>query len=269
MEWIASILADIRRNFGIADALDILVVSVLLYSLLVWFKETASRRVLIGVLVLTVVYLIARVFDMYLTSLMFHAGLAVLVIVLVVVFQEDLRRMLEGVTHWGLLRRFRTASAHGLNVDAVVQAVFAMAAERTGALMVFKGLESIDRHVDGGITLRGEISKPLLLTMERSSSRTDASNRSRRIYRFRRTRSRLRAAAHGTAPRSACPNAATRWWWWSPRSAAPCPLPRRASSSRFGRRLRSRAGSNDSWPRNTHRRSPPLRGGGSLRAAGT
>ncbi|MBC8870108.1 MAG: DNA integrity scanning protein DisA nucleotide-binding domain protein [Planctomycetes bacterium] len=167
---ILSFLSEFRRTIRIADGVDILLMSVFLYSALVWFKQTASRRVLVGMFFLFVVYLLAQAFDMYLTSLVFHTGFAVLLIVLVVIFQEDLRRMFERFASLGSLRRLRRVKATAMDVDALVEAVFTLAADKTGALVVLKGNEPLDRHLNGGVFLGGEISKPLLYSLFDASS---------------------------------------------------------------------------------------------------
>lgn len=84
-----SFFEEFRQTFRIADAVDIAVISVLLYSLLIWFRRSASRSAVVGISLLTALYLLARTFDMYLTSLVFHTAFAVLLVVLVVVFQEE------------------------------------------------------------------------------------------------------------------------------------------------------------------------------------
>jgi uncharacterized protein (TIGR00159 family) len=162
---ILSFLDEFAHSFRVADAVDILLMSIFVYSTLVWFKETASRRVLIGVLVLVAVYFLARAFNLYLTSLVFHTGFAALVIVLIVVFQEDLRRMFERVAGWGTLRRLREPRPAVIDVDLLVEAAFSMAAERTGALLVLPGNDPLGRHVEGGIELGGRMSLPLLLSI--------------------------------------------------------------------------------------------------------
>lgn len=170
-EALLTLLEEFSRNFRVADAVDILLMSIVVYSALLWFQETASRRVLIGVLLLLVVYFSARAFNMYLTSLVFHTGFAVLVIVLIVVFQEDLRRMFERVAAWGSLRRrFRPVSQPPIDVDALVEAAFSLASSKTGALIVLKGNDPLDRHLDGGISLGGRISKPVLYSLFDASS---------------------------------------------------------------------------------------------------
>ncbi len=169
-EMVLSFLEEFRRNFRVADAVDILLMSVLVYSALLWFKETASKRMVIGVWVLAFVYFMARALNMYLTSLVFHTGFAVFLVVLVVIFQEDLRRMFERVAGWGSLRRLRQHSVVGDDIQALVDAVFSMAASHTGLLIVLKGSDPLDRQLDGGIPLGGVMSVPLLCSIFDPSS---------------------------------------------------------------------------------------------------
>jgi uncharacterized protein (TIGR00159 family) len=165
-----SFLEELRQRFRIADALDILLIAVLLYSALVWFKQTASRRVIIGVSVVTALYFLARALDMYLTSLVFHTGFAVVLIVLVVVFQEEIRRLLERAADWGTWREPRRKPAMATEADTLVEGAFALAANKTGALIVLQGREPLERQVDGGIELSGHLSKPLLYSIFDPSS---------------------------------------------------------------------------------------------------
>lgn len=163
-------LEELRQTFRIADAFDIALISLFLYAALVWFRTTASRSLAIGVSALASLYFAARVFDLYLTSLVFHGAFAVLLVVLVVVFQEDLRRMLERLATWGSLPGRRAQIHAHPQIDVLVEAVFHLAETKTGALIVLKAREALERHVDGGITLRGEISKPLIYSIFDSSS---------------------------------------------------------------------------------------------------
>jgi uncharacterized protein (TIGR00159 family) len=155
---------ELRRTFRVVDAVDILLVSVFLYGSLLWFQRTASRGVLSGVTALAAVYFIARGLDMYLTALAFHTTFAVLLFILVVVFQEDLRRLFE---HVAALRtvRFRQNSDVFSDLDELVELLFHMAHTRTGALIVLKGKEPLARHLHGGVALGGRLSKPLLYSI--------------------------------------------------------------------------------------------------------
>ncbi|MBI3323446.1 MAG: DNA integrity scanning protein DisA nucleotide-binding domain protein [Candidatus Omnitrophica bacterium] len=157
-------LRELTQNFRLADFFDIAIIAFLLYSALIWFKRTASRSVLIGLSVLGVIYLLARTYDLVLTSLLFHAFFAVLLVTLVVIFQEEIRRGFEQIAAWGTFRE-RRRSARILSVDPLIEGVSTLASNRTGALIVVKGREPLDRHVEGGIPLHGRISKPLLYSI--------------------------------------------------------------------------------------------------------
>jgi diadenylate cyclase len=86
------VFENLQRSFRFADAADIALVSLFLYTFFLWFRSTASRQILVGMGVLAIVYVLARTFDLYMTVAMFQAVLAFAVIAAIVVFQQDLRR---------------------------------------------------------------------------------------------------------------------------------------------------------------------------------
>lgn len=165
LESVWSLLEELSRTVRIVDLIDILLVSVFLYAALVWFQRTASRGVLIGVAALTILYFLARGLDMYLTSLAFHTTFAILLFVLVVVFQEDIRRLLERLSAMRSVRTKQSERSVNLDLDSLCEAVFRMAATKTGALIVIRGREPLERHVNGGIQLNGRLSLPLLMSI--------------------------------------------------------------------------------------------------------
>ncbi len=169
LESIRLYFEEVLRTFRWVDVLDILLVAIFLYAGLVWFQRTASRGVLAGVGGLTAVYFLARGLDMYLTSLAFQTSFAVLLLILVVVFQEDLRRLFERVSALENVR-FASSANNEFSVDELVLATFKMAGTSTGALMVLRGKESLERHLDAGIRLGGKLSAPLLYSIFDSHS---------------------------------------------------------------------------------------------------
>lgn len=158
MEHLTELLQAVR----LADVLDIAFISVLLYAVLTWFRETTSRPVYIGLAILAVVYLLARAFDMWMTATFFQAVFAVLLVALVVVFQEDLRRVFERISTLGTLRDARLRPTTFAHIDTLVGVATDLAAKRIGALIVLKGREPLARHIERGIENDGKISKPLL-----------------------------------------------------------------------------------------------------------
>jgi len=159
---------DLLRDVGLLDVVDIGVVAVLAWLGLRLVRRTRARPALLGLATLGAIYLAARQLGLGLTAAIFQAFFAVLVLVLVVVFQDDLRRIFEQVGAWVSRRRGEEPSG-GPN-EVLVRSVEQLAAARTGALIVVPGREPIDRHLEGGVELDGRLSQPLLLSLFDASS---------------------------------------------------------------------------------------------------
>jgi len=160
---------DLLRNLRLLDVIDIGVVAALAWVGLRLVRRTRARPALLGLATLGAIYLAARQLGLQLTAAIFQAFFAVLVLVLVVVFQDDLRRIFEQVGAWVSRRRGEEPPASGSN-EVLVRTVEQLAAAHTGALIVVPGREPIDRHCEGGIELDGKLSEPLLLSLFDDSS---------------------------------------------------------------------------------------------------
>ncbi|MGH7337566.1 MAG: TIGR00159 family protein, partial [Myxococcota bacterium] len=88
-------MTDLFSIFFWLDLVDIATVGVLLWLAIRFVRRTRGRRALIGLTLLGGVYLLASALDLQLTASLFQGFFAVLVLVIVVVFQEDLRRLFE------------------------------------------------------------------------------------------------------------------------------------------------------------------------------
>lgn len=153
---------------GWRDLLDIALVAALGWLAIRYFRRTRARAAIAGLAVLGVVYFFAAGLELRLTAALFQASFTILVLVLVVVFQEDLRRVFEQLGSW---RRSRgQPGADSAAFDPLVRAVASLAAARTGALFVLPGNEPLDRHMEGGVALGGRLSEPLLLSLFDASS---------------------------------------------------------------------------------------------------
>lgn len=144
------------------DLVDIAVVAALLWFLIQGIRRTRARHALVGLATLGAVYLLARQLDLQLTARLLQGFFAVLVVIVVVVFHEDLRRLFEQVALVGLRPR---APATPGTVDTLVRAVHTLARTGVGALIAMPGRESIQRHIEGGIEIDARMSEPLLLSL--------------------------------------------------------------------------------------------------------
>ena len=162
MDFIYSAVTVIK-SVRIQDVLDMAIIAAMIFALLMWFKTRASRFVLIGILLLGGVYLAARFFQLYLTVIVLQGFFAILLFVLVVIFQEDLRGFFERLAMLGNLRKeARPLSELEKTAGVIAETAAKLAKKRIGALIVLQGDDPLARHLSGGIPVNGLISGPLL-----------------------------------------------------------------------------------------------------------
>jgi uncharacterized protein (TIGR00159 family) len=157
-----SYLSELRDNFRVVDLLDILLVAIFIYFILLWLKTRASRAVSIAIVLVLCLYGISRQLDLYLTSSLFQVGLAFIVLSLVFVFQEDLRRAFQHIAGWERARFERQPGKFSPTIDVLVETASRLADAGSGALIVVRGREALEQCVRGGVSLGGLVSLPLL-----------------------------------------------------------------------------------------------------------
>jgi len=145
----------------LTDIIDIAIVTSLLYLAIVWFKRTRATLVFVGIFILGGIYIFARQLDLQLTTYILQGFFAIFLIIIVVIFQEELRQIFERIALWGLGRKDTHAVQYEA-VDVIVGTLADFAKEKIGALIVLPGTQPIERHINGGIELGGKLSEPLL-----------------------------------------------------------------------------------------------------------
>jgi uncharacterized protein (TIGR00159 family) len=162
-------LQQLLRSFRLADLVDIVLVGLLLYPLLGWLRSGASslatRRAFVLALVFSTVYLLARSFEMYMIEGLLEALSVVLLVAVVVVFQQELRRFLNRFGTWNPFRSDAPDTSHTAEIDELVAAAKDLADQKIGALIALKGYEPWEDHLDGGVMLDGVVSRPLLYSL--------------------------------------------------------------------------------------------------------
>jgi len=143
-----NILAIIA-NFKFQDLIDILFLSVLAYHLFVWFQGTKAFKALIGLLILGAVFTIARAWGLFLTTWVFQFLWQILVILLVVLFQSEIRQVLEKVNPLQRLGFRRQRKSEEWVVE-MAKGVFALAGEKTGALIIIERGERVQEYMTEG-----------------------------------------------------------------------------------------------------------------------
>lgn len=161
-------LTDIIKEIGIPGLFDIAFMSLLIYALLVLFNKTKARFVLTGVIIISIIYLLARQFNLVLTTSVLQTFFAVIFIALIIIFQEEIRQFLEQIALWSLNPQLAIERSRGSSreeIEVLVNTITDLAKDRIGALIVLPGKTTIERAIEGGKTLNGKLSEPLLKSL--------------------------------------------------------------------------------------------------------
>jgi diadenylate cyclase len=139
----------IIANFGVQDLLDILFLTVVAYHLFIWFQGTKAFKALIGLLVLGAVFTVAKAGGLFLTTWVFQFLWQIVVILLVVLFQSEIRQVLEKVNPLQKLGFHKHKESEEW-VAEFAKGVFALAATKTGALMIIERAERVGEYMTEG-----------------------------------------------------------------------------------------------------------------------
>ncbi len=160
-------------EFGIKDIIDILLVAILLYYIYRLMKESRSLNVFMGILVFVVLWLVvAQVLQMKLLGSILDKFVSVGVIVLVVLFQEEIRKFLYNLGAHQRMRTFRRLfSINEKKQDPqklkqvimpIVMSCMSMSKKKVGALIVIQRTTPLDDIVATGESLDASINQRLI-----------------------------------------------------------------------------------------------------------
>ena len=157
-------MRDALAVFGWRDALDILLVSIVVYRIFVMFKGTRAVQMLVGLGALMAASLVARRLDLYSMQWILENFWSFWVIALVVLFQPELRRALARIGQGGVVQALFGASgeqrAHV--VREVASVAESLAARRIGALLVIERATGLRQYAELGVALDALVSADLL-----------------------------------------------------------------------------------------------------------
>jgi diadenylate cyclase len=146
------------------DLLDILLVTVLFYRLLALVKGTRSAQMYVGLLVLVLVGLLARAFDLIAVLWIVDSLKTIWLIAFVIIFQPELRHMLAQFGRTRYFRSFLRGDSYGV-LGEVVRAAEALGKKRQGALIVIERNTGLRNFVETGTRLDAKVSAELLVTL--------------------------------------------------------------------------------------------------------
>lgn len=156
-----SMLPTIR----LMDIVDILLVALVIYAIITMIQSTGASRIAKSILIILALTLVTQILNMYLTNYLLDKILEIGLIVLVIVFQPEIRRMLEKLGAKDL-RSFFAPTEEKREIERVIEqtvsACETMSKERTGVLIVFERENSVLDWQKSGTVIDAQVSAELL-----------------------------------------------------------------------------------------------------------
>ena len=156
-------------SIGPIDILDILLVAFIIYWVLLFIRGTRAVQMLFGLLILMVSYVVAKKAGMVTLQWLVGNFLQNLLVVLVVVFQSEIRRGLAKIGQWRLFGRRGSAPDPDV-IDQLAQTAFLLAGERTGAILLLEREVGLEELVELGKKLDAIFSYELTASIFATSS---------------------------------------------------------------------------------------------------
>ena len=153
-------------NMQLSDYLDILLVAYVIYSLLPLIRTPNTMRIARAVLVVLAVAWLTGEMKLHTVNYILNQILAVGVLAVVVLFQPELRRMLDRLGNMRLRSLLGLSGKTNDDLDPVISQTVAacevMSRERVGALIVFAREARLDEYSKTGTTIDGQVSEQLI-----------------------------------------------------------------------------------------------------------
>lgn len=156
-------------SFGFKDIIDIIIVAFLLFYFYKLMKKSGTLSIFIGVIAFIVAWIFAsEIFDMRLTGTILDKFMAIGLIILVILFQDPIRRFLVELGsrgRWkGLSQMFRHEKKDeaNRNIMPIVYACMSMSKSRTGALIVLQRNMSLADYEKTGDIIDADINTRLI-----------------------------------------------------------------------------------------------------------
>ena len=155
-----------------SDIVEIVIMSVAIYYVVLWFRKSRAWVLLKGIFVLVIFMLVASLFHLTTLLWIFNKTLSAGIIALVIIFQPELRRALEELGRKNVIFKVlkfengnNESNFSDRSVEEITRATLEMAKAKTGALIVIRQQHDLGQFIETGIKIDGRISSQLLINI--------------------------------------------------------------------------------------------------------
>lgn len=151
----------------VKEAVDIAVVSYIIYKLILLVRGTRAVQLLQGIIVLILVFAVSYIFELYTLQWLMNQLFTIGILAIFIIFQPELRRALEKIGQ-GSIFSFGYADEDQQvheRINQVIDAARYLAERRIGALIVFERETGLSEYIESGTKLDAKVSAPLLINI--------------------------------------------------------------------------------------------------------
>lgn len=164
----ASRLLEALSYIRIRDVIDIIIVTLAIYKIFILIKQTRAEQLMKGVLAIFTFAIISKLLNLYTVTWILGRAMTAGLILFIVVFQPELRRMLEYIGTSNIFRKsFIDLQYETINqvTSEVVSAMSSLSRQKIGALIVFENKTGLNEVIETGTKLNSDISSELLINI--------------------------------------------------------------------------------------------------------
>ena len=158
-------LIDLVTHIKITDIIDILIIAYLTYKLYELMKETRAEQLVKGIFIIFIALRISEILNLRTFHWILSNTMTVGLMAIIVVFQPELRRILEQLGRTNIISRTNSISKESDTINEVVQASLSLSRQKIGALIVFERKTGINEIIQTGTNLNADVSRELLINI--------------------------------------------------------------------------------------------------------
>lgn len=166
-------IVGVVKDFNYHDFIDILLISFIIYKAIKLVRETRAEQLVKGILLLAFSYFISLLLELKTMTFLFENVFQIGIIALIILFQPELRRILEkvGRTHVSALNVFipdnteKKFETWERSITRICDAVQELSMKKTGALIVMERTTKLGEQIVTGVELNANITVELLMNI--------------------------------------------------------------------------------------------------------
>lgn len=151
------------------DALDVIIIAFIVYKILLLIKGTRASQLALGLIILFCFYFISKKLGLSALTWIFDNFFTYIVLIVVILFQDDIRRMLLSIGRSPYLKRISYLE-ETFFFDELINAVTVLSANRIGALIVIEREIGLEEFMEVGTRLDAEVNSELLVSIFQQAS---------------------------------------------------------------------------------------------------